>query len=419
MEMFWLIVVLLVLIGLVFVLMPLLVPMDKKEFASREEINKAIYLGKVEDLQTDLEKNLLDQEEYEHALADLQKTLLQDAEQQDHREELKQPSSGNNIAIILSVALILPITAVLIYQQISTGGYTNEIVQQQAQAASSQGQSMESAIAALESKLKDKPDNVEGWKMLGQSYFVMQRYDDAKQSYIEALDLVNQADPELLVLTAEASAFSNNELFSEYEKSLLGKALMINPKHQRGLWYSGYAAYTTSKFTDAVNHWEKLLTLVPTERPEVKESLLKFLNDAREKSGMPVVDEAMASVSQEESTQRTIKVSVQLNEKVNQQAQSGDTLFIYARAVDGPKMPLSLERLTVAKLPVTVTLSKEKAMLPSMDIDTFEKVEVLARISKSGQAITQKGDLISEGVVVDFNESSSASVSLDISSVVE
>ena len=69
MEMFWLIVVLLVLIGLVFVLMPLLVPTDKKEFASREEINKAIYLGKVEDLQTDLEKNLLDQEEYEHALS--------------------------------------------------------------------------------------------------------------------------------------------------------------------------------------------------------------------------------------------------------------------------------------------------------------------------------------------------------------
>ena len=419
MELFWLIVVLLILIGLVFVLMPLLVPTANKEMSTREDINKAIYLGKVEDLQADLDKSLLDQEEYEHALVDLQQTLLQDAGQQNNQEEVKQASSGGNIAIILSVALILPVSAVLIYQQISTGGYTNEIVQHQAQATSSQVQSMENAIATLEAKLKDKPDNVEGWKMLGQSYFVIQRYDDAKQSYIKALDLVNQADPELLVLTAEASAFSNNELFSAYEKSLLEKALTINPKHQRGLWYSGYAAYTTSKFTDAVDYWETLLTLVPKERPEVKESLLKFLNDAREKSGMPTVDEAMASMSQEESTQRTIKVSVQLNEKVNQQAQSGDTLFIYARAVDGPKMPLSLERLTVAKLPVTVILSKEKAMLPNMDIDTFDKVEVLARISKSGQAITQKGDLISNGVVVDFSQSSSAAVSLDINSVVE
>ena len=410
---FWIIVIGLIFLGLVFVLLPLMSKKNKSAPASREEINKAIYIGKVEDLQADLERNLLDKDEYDHALADLQQTLLQDAD----AKEVAPSRTGNNLLITLVVTVALPVSALLIYQQVSTGSFTNDVSQQQI--PSSQFQSMESSIASLEQKLKDKPDSVEGWTMLGQSYFVIQRYDEAKQAYITALDLVNQADPELLVLTAEASAFSNNEVFGEYEKSLLSKALSINPNHQRGLWYSGYAAYTTSEFSNAVNHWQALLSLVPSDRPEVKASLAQFLDDARDKAGFDPIEESETLVQQDVSDQRSIEVSVQLNESVNQQAASADTLFIYARALQGPKMPLSLARLTVANLPAKVTLSKEMAMIPSMDIDTFEKVEVIARISKSGQAITQKGDLISSPVVVDFSQSKTASVSLDINAIAE
>ena len=409
---FWLVVIGLILLGLVFVLLPLLSKKNKHTYISREEVNKAIYAGKVEDLDADLERNLLDKEEYDHALADLQQTLLQDANVES--EEVKPERSGNNMVITLVLALCMPVAALLIYQQVSTGGYTNDISQQQA--SSTQVQSIENSIAVLEQKLKEKPDNVEGWTMLGQSYFVIQRYADAKAAYLKALDLANQADPEILVFTAEASAFSNSEIFGDYEKSLLAKALSINPNHERALWYAGYAAYTTSEFPVAVGHWQKLLTLVPTERPEVKTSLTQFLNSARDKAGLEPLEDS-AQVAQDTSDQRKIEVSVQLNESVNQNASSGDTLFIYARAVDGPKMPLSLARLTVANLPAKVTLSKEMAMMPSMDIDTFEKVEVIARISKSGQAITQKGDLISAPVVVEFTQSNTATVTLDINAV--
>ena len=416
---FWVITIVLILIGLAFVVFPLLKSHSSRVNVSREEINKAIYYGKVEDLQADLEKGLLDQEEYDHALADLQKTLLQDAQ----TAESKQAQSSGNALITLFVTLLLPIVAFLTYQQVSTGQFTNNVNVQQAN--SSVPQTLETSIATLEQKLKDKPDSVEGWKMLGQSYFVMQRYDSAKQAYIKALDLVNQSDPELLVLTAEASAYSNKELFSDYEKSLLRKALSINPNHQRGLWYSGYAAYTSANFDAAVKYWQSLLALVPTDRPEVKESLVKFLDDARVRAGLaPMTEstaggETVASVQNESDQARTIKVSVQLNEKINQQANSNDTLFIYARPVEGPKMPLSLSRMTVASLPVTVTLTKEMAMMQNMTIDSFDKVEVLARISKSGQAITQKGDLISRSAIVDFTQNQSASVSLDIDSIVE
>ena len=409
---FWIIAAVLLFLGLVFAITPL-IRTKRKANASRIEINKLIYQSKVEDLQSDLDKNLLDQDEHEQALQDLQKTLLQDAEDLDEREV----STGGNFSLIVVLALVLPVASLLIYKQVSTKKSDDEIAA--LKSASSQVQTMQSSILSLENKLKENPENIDGWRMLGQSYFVIQQYENSKNAYAKAADLLNQADPEVLVLLAEASAFSNNQLFNEYEVSLLTKALAINPKHERGLWYAGYAAYTNDKYSQASQHWEELLALVPENRPDVKDSLLKYLNDARGKAGMPVLETSNEVAKQDSGDGRSIKVSVQLSEKINELAESGDTLFVYARAVTGPKMPLSLAKMTVSKLPVTVTLSKEMAMMPSMDIDTFEKVEVLARISKSGQAISQPGDLISSGVVVDFSQSNNADVKLEINTVVQ
>ena len=411
---FWLVVVLLIFVGLVFVLYPLIFPNKKRVTISRVEMNKTLYRGKVEDLQADLDKNLLDQEEYDQAVVDLKQTLLQDAAQ----EESSETRTGSNAIIALLVMVALPVIALLMYHSVSTGGFTNEI-SPQAQAVNNQVQSIESSIASLEAKLKDKPDSVEGWRMLGQSYFVIKKYHEARQAYLKALKLVNQSDPELLVLTAEASAFANGEKFADYEKTLLNKALSINPKDERGLWYSGYAYYTNSDFPKAVEYWTTLLSLVPGDRKDVRSSLLKFLSDARSRAGMEELEEPEQIAQKDSGNTRSINVSVSLNEKVNQKAESGDTLFIYARAVDGPKMPLSLARLTVSNLPAKVTLKKEMAMMPNMNIYTFEKVEVLARVSKSGQAITQKGDLISRPIVVDFSKSNTADITLDIDAIAE
>ncbi len=408
---FWMIAALLVFVGLVFVVLPLL-RSQNKSITSRVEINKSIYQSKIDELRSDLDKNLLDHDEYEHAVEDLQKTLLLDAEESDQKEV----KSGGNAIIISLLVVILPISSLFIYKEVSTKKSDEEIAE--LKTASSQVKTMQESILNLEQKLKEDPENVDGWRMLGQSYFVIQQYEQSKNAYAKAADLLNQADPEVLVLLAEASAFSNQQLFADYEESLLNKALSINPKHERGLWYAGYSDYTNSRFKEASEHWGELLKLVPADRPDVKDSLVKFLNDARSQAGLPALAESEV-VSDDADSKRSINVSVQLSENVNELASSGDTLFVYARAVSGPKMPLSLARYKVSDLPVTVNLTKEMAMLPAMDIDTFEQVEVLARISKSGQAISQPGDLISSGVVVNFSQSNSADVQLEINSVVK
>lgn len=414
--MFWIIIAVLVVVGLALIVYPLLFASNKTAVLSRADANRSLYHSKVEELQFDLDKGLLDQAEYDDSIEDLQRTLLVDVDSGE-RDELH---SSKSIGLVAVVVVVLPLSAVLMYMQFSTADKAGNVTPQQAQ-QSSQVQSLEASISKLEQRLSNDPNNGEGWKMLGQSYFVLQQYKKAIGAYSKASELVDHRDPNLMVLMAEASAFANNEHFGEYENKLLSSALAINPKHERGLWYSGYAAYIASNFTEAAKHWDVLLELVPNGRTDVRDSLLKFLNDARTKAGLDVVatDQLSSKDNSSSSSQRAIKVTVQLSNELKDKVSPADTLFIYARAAEGPKMPLSLSRLTVADLPATVTLTEDMAMMQNMTMASFDQVQAVARISKSGQAITQSGDFIAQGILVDFTKSSNAEVSLSIDSIVE
>ena len=410
--MFWLIAILLIIFGLAFLLMPLLASFKPESDDSRTRLNRSIYQAKVSELKADMESGLLDEGEYQHALQDLQHTLLQDAEE----EEAKPVISRRSMGAVVAVTVLLPLASVLLYLQLSTKPSSQEIAQHQS--TLSDVQSIQASIIGLEEKLKQNPNDFDGWVMLGQSYFVMRNFGAAKQAYMRASALASNADPNVLVQIAEASAYSNNEQFGVYEQDLLAKALQIDPDNERALWYSGYADYINHDYVGAVAHWQELINQVPTDRPDVKASLTQFLNDARQKAGLSEVSETDINEASENAV-RMINVSVDINKDILANTKPSDTLFVYARAVNGPKMPLSLMRLSVADLPATVALTKEKAMIANMDLDTFDQVEVLARVSKTGQAITQSGDLISKGALVDFSQSHNQKVDLTINSIVE
>ncbi len=416
--MFWIIVAVLTFAGLAFVVYPLLSSRKNDEVLSRAEANRALYHSKVEELQFDLEKGLLDQEEYDDSVADLQRALLTDVGTGE-KQELR---SGKNFGLTATVIVLLPVAAISLYLQFSTADKETQVTPQQAQQAA-QVESLEASISNLEQRLLDEPENLEGWRMLGQSYFVLQKFQKAIGAYSKASELAEHKDPTLMVLMAEASAFANGENFGEYELTLLDSALKIDPTHERALWYAGYGAYKNSNFTDAAKHWEALLELVPADRTDVKSTLLKYLNDARQKSGQEMIAAAESTTpssnDKDKSDKRLITVSVGLSEQLKEKVNPADTLFVYARAAEGPKMPLSLSRLTVADLPVTVTLTEDMAMIQNMTMGSFDQVHAVARISKSGQAITQPGDFIAQSVLVDFTKSLTANVSLNIDTIVE
>lgn len=397
---------LLTLLGLFFLLQPLLQTMTQSSQSKRDQLNQAIYHSKVDELSADLDKGLLDEEEYELALQDLQQTLVTDITGEQYQPAQTKRMSG--IAIFIAVSV--PLSAFGLYQNLSTFETESET---QERLIATQTQSMEAAMQSLRQSLQDNPQDLDGWKMLGQSYTTLEQYEQAKDVYLTALQHFNNSDPDLLVLAAEASAFANEELFTDYELNLLARALSIKPQHERALWYAGYASFLNQKYADSVTHWTKLLRLVPDSRPEVKTSLSQFLNDARDRAGM----ETLIVADRVESNQREITVNVALDDSLHTQISANETLFIYAKAATGPPMPLSLVRLSAGDLPVTVRLTKELAMIPDMNLDSFPQVVVLARISKSGQAISQAGDLISAPQLVDFERAAQAEITLLINQV--
>lgn len=417
--MFWVISAVFILLGLAFLVIPLM-STQAGQSVSRREFNRALYKDKVDELNADLDKGLLDQSEYNDAVEDLQYTLLDDVSDGQKNEFV----SSKNYLAIFTVVLLLPVSTLLMYQYFSNGVGGAAPTEQQLQAE--RAQTFDQALASLEQRLQQEPNDFEGWRMLGQSYFVTERYQKAFTAYQKASSLVDDQDPDVLVLLAEASAFSNNELFGEYEEQKLQAALKINPNHQRALWYLGFADYSNKNFTGAVEHWQQLVDQVPKDRPDVKESLSKFLNDARERAGLAITapSNAIANNNTTENNQatqeaRSITVSVSLSEELQSKVSPDDTLFIYARAAQGPKMPLSLARLSVSDLPITIKLSEEMKMIPNMGLSSFDQVQAIARISKSGQAISQPGDYIASGAEVDFAKASSVEVTLTIDTVVE
>jgi cytochrome c-type biogenesis protein CcmH len=407
MTLFWLAAAAITLIGLGFIILPL---MRQKESAqvSRMQVNKALYESKLEELQADLEQGLLDPSEYQQSEQELQRSLLSDVKVSE-RSSVTQKRSNLGMVVLLTIAL--PLSAILLYQQFTTYIANDEYNEQQKLAQ--QAQTIQQSIEALEQRLQDKPDDLEGWKILGQSYVVMQQFDKAVGAYSQAAALSDYSDPDLLVLLAETSSFANDGVFGTIENALLEQALAVNPKHERALWYAGYAAYSEDDYQAAVAYWQTLLSLVPADRNDVRDSLNKFVADAREKAGLEAAPAEQAALA------RVLYVQVTAAQELAKNYQDSDTVFIYARAKNGPKMPLSLVRVPLSALPIKVELTEATSMLPNMNLRSFEQVEVLARISPSGQAISQAGDLISAAVSVDFSQDSEHELEVSIQRVVE
>lgn len=160
----------------------------------------------------------------------------------------------------------------------------------------------------------------------------------------------------------------------------------------------------------SVKHLETLYKQVPDGQADVKSALLKYLNDAQQKAGMEITQvEAPATAS---PTAITVSVSLDENmsKKLTEKIVNSDTLFIYARAMNGPKMPLALVKMTAGDLPTTVTLDDSVSMIAGMTLSTMDQVEVIARISKSGQAVMQTGDLFGSAQSVETSQSSTVDI---------
>jgi cytochrome c-type biogenesis protein CcmH len=253
---------------------------------------------------------------------------------------------------------------------------------------------IEAMVAKLEQRMKDQPDDAEGWSMLGRSYNALGRYPEAVVAFKKVIAL-KPNDAQALADQADAVAMAAGRKLAGEPAQLIARALELDPKNLKALALAGTIAFDANDFAKAVQLWSAAVA-VAEPGSELERNLQSGVAEARARAGMPPAPVAAASAPAPSATaaaNATLAGQVQIAAALKAKAAPEDTLFVFARAVDGPRVPLAILRRQVKDLPLTFTLDDSMAMNPAMRLSTATQVIVGARISKSGNAIAQPGDL--------------------------
>ncbi len=393
MTLFWILAGLLVLVALAFVLPPLL-RAPRLGGVQRDALNVQVIKDQLDELGADLHAGRLDQAAYAAARHDLERSLLEDVEQ----APAPAPGgvrSGRWLAALL--VLVVPLVSVVIYQRLGAEPTLERIAAGKAalQAAGGGPQALEAMVEKLAEHMRQEPGNVEGWALLGRTYAALSRYPDAVQAYRHAVEL-SPDNADLLSDYADALVAAGNGSFTDEVGQLLERALAADPRNLKALWLRGHWRYRHGNVPGAIEDWQTVLAALPPG-DENAVSIQQQITLAQSRLGQSAEAQAPAGAPGTGGPAATpkgrIQVQVALAPALQGKVSPDDTLFIFARAVQGPRMPLAIVRKRVADLPLTVTLDDSQAMAPTMRLSKFPQVSVGARVSRSGQAMPSSGDL--------------------------
>jgi cytochrome c-type biogenesis protein CcmH len=240
---------------------------------------------------------------------------------------------------------------------------------------------LEEMTARLEETVKVQPEAAEAWYFLGRAYMGQERFADAAQAFQRAAELA-QRPPEVLGMLAQAQFFAGNRQWSPAIQALTDEALQADPQETTSLGLLGIGSFESARYAEAIGYWQRLLDLLPADDAAraqisagIKQAEIKLVESGA-KLPSPVVA----------TTASAINVRVELAPALRDKVQPGDTLFVFAKAASGPPMPLAVKRLTVADLPVAVSLTDADAMMPQLKISAFPQIQLMARISRAGNA---------------------------------
>jgi cytochrome c-type biogenesis protein CcmH len=251
---------------------------------------------------------------------------------------------------------------------------------------------IEAMTQKLADRLKANPDDPTGWAMLGRSYAVLGRHADALPAFKQALAL-KPDDPNLLTDYADALAVVNGRNLEGEPSKLIARALELDPNNLKALSLAGTAAYLRKDFAGALRHWDKLAQVAPDS--DFVRQIQRGIDEARRQAGVaaPAAQAAAPGTAASASAGASVSGTVTLAKALAGKAAPDDTVFVFARAAEGSRVPLAILRKQVKDLPLKFMLDDSMAMSPAAKLSGSPKVIVGARISKSGGALAQPGDL--------------------------
>lgn len=378
--------------------------------ASSDDVNAAVYRDQLAELDAALAEGALSPERHAAAREGVRLRLARDLRGApvSARAPSRAAAMGASFAIVAGAAAL--------YAILGTPGALDPAARVAAKAEDSahglQAAQIAGMVERLAARLRDNPEDLNGWVMLARSNSALGRFEPAAAAYGQAAKLAPN-DAALLADYADVLAMAQGRRFDGEPDRIVAAALRADPSNLKALALAGTSAFTRKDYQAAVNHWSRIREQVPADS-DMGRSIEASIAQARAAAGGTVSQASGAAAA----PARLAAVSgvVRLAPSVAARVKEGDTLFIYARSVEGSRMPLAIDRRPVGAWPATFTLDDSSAMTPSSRLSSQSRVVLEARVSKSGSANAAPGDLrgVSEAVEVGRK-----GVVIEIASVVE
>lgn len=380
-----------VLVALAFVLWPLLRG-SARSASSSEAANLVVYRDQFAELERDLRLGTLGNAQYDAARAELQKRLLDEVGERG--EAAATVARGSRVTAVL-IALAIPVAAAALYGVLGEPEGIGAAKRSVADSTPISAEQFQAMTAQLAERMQRNPDDVLGWVMLGRAYKSLERYPDAVDALAKAYAL-QPADAEVMVEYAEALGQARGSLQGQ-PRQLLDRALMIAPNDAKTLTMAGGAAFEAKDYARAIAHWEKLSIQVPKDS-ELGEALASGIERAR---ALQAGDEGAAGPAAASTGKEAISGRVSIAAALEDNVAPNDTVFIFARAAQGPGMPLAILRKQVKDLPAEFVLDDSSSMSGQARLSGAGEVVVMARVSRSGSAAAASGDLQGESATLE------------------
>jgi cytochrome c-type biogenesis protein CcmH len=379
------------------------------QLTNEQEKTLPVYRQQFAELEQDLTNGLLTDDQYQTARHELERRVL---EETGSTETSSMMSGGlvNIRLVALSLVLAIPAASGVLYWTLGNpAAMTHPTASpMSAQSGADNERQMTEGLNAMVDKLKKKleqnPNDATGWTMLARSYMAMERYADAVPTFEKALKL-NPNNADMLADYADALAVHQGRKLEGKPETLIDKALKVDPNHVKALMLAGTVAYNRKDFVLAVKDWERARTnLPPDSEPEFTEQISAAIDDAKRRmGGVPMMAAANAPAAssamptdhppvKKAGASRAITGKVVLGPSLAGKTLP-DTLFVFAKDVAGPPMPVSIVRASKNDLPFTFRLDDSTSPMPSRKLSDIDTVVIVARLSKSGQAMPGSGDL--------------------------
>ena len=356
----------------------------------------AILRAQLAELDADHAAGRLDAEQHRQASDELQRRVLEESAAAQAAGSLSRGRARLTAAI---VGVVVPLAAIALYWRLGSPAALDPAALTAASHPQLTPERIDELVQQLAARMEKEPGNAEGWALLARTYYTMQRFDEAAKAY-EKLLVLQPQDADAMADLADSLAMAAGRRIAGRPLELVNAALARDPQQWKALAMAGTEAFERKDYRAAVDYWERLRASIPADAP-LATNIAASIDEARRLGNLPgAAPQAEARAQAPTATAASVSGEVRIAPELATRLAPGDTVFVTARAAQGPRIPLAVQRMQGKDLPSSFRLDDSLAMAPNMKLSGFPEVVITARVSRSGLAQPQSGDLESTPVPV-------------------